>query len=479
MCILLYKFTLSTRNVHASNNHKRFNHKTLACEGGTKKRVEATKTFDGDTSAQGQRRKRELGRRMAEGRLPREITIRFRSREVWKFSSPPGGTRRDGGVRLSRSHEESEKRTPPREIWRASPGRDWVTGGPRSTQAKTLVPPFRTATPLLTILRYLEDTMASTLRGGQQNELPVWRPDNLGCAVPCMELSIRVDGVPLERPLSVRLVDGYIRGSDTARHPQYSCDLSDRLPSKLLQLLLVWTDDLRCFPQQPQSSCPVAQLPVLSTLRYNQVKLLYKSSQVPEQDPQQINRSIFLFAFNASFQAITLQIIEVIELDIELSDPLYVLQKYGHKVTSCFNKTAATVIGHKQKLFPVRLDFLFHPKSWSSKSIGKSRSWKLPESPFVTHRSMRNSGVDDMEVTLICNIHTNRKSKLINLQALSPSINVKRFCHKVTVQSLTFVLSLVGGPNTTCPRERLPFEVLYANRAVRVVYLLVRVLTYE
>lgn len=68
------------------------------------------------------------------------------------------------------------------------------------------------------------------LRGGQQNELPVWRPDNLGCAVPCMELSIRVDGVPLERPLSVRLVDGYIRGPDTARHPQYSCDLSDRFP---------------------------------------------------------------------------------------------------------------------------------------------------------------------------------------------------------------------------------------------------------
>lgn len=68
------------------------------------------------------------------------------------------------------------------------------------------------------------------VRGGQQNEFPVWRPDNLGCAVPRMELSIRVDGVPLERPLSVRLVDGYIRGPDTARHPQYSCDLSDRLP---------------------------------------------------------------------------------------------------------------------------------------------------------------------------------------------------------------------------------------------------------
>jgi len=33
---------------------------------------------------------------MAEGRLPREITIRFRSRGVWKFSSPPEGTRRDG-----------------------------------------------------------------------------------------------------------------------------------------------------------------------------------------------------------------------------------------------------------------------------------------------------------------------------------------------------------------------------------------------
>lgn len=29
------------------------------------------------------------------GRLPREITIRFRSRGVWKFSSPPGGTRRE------------------------------------------------------------------------------------------------------------------------------------------------------------------------------------------------------------------------------------------------------------------------------------------------------------------------------------------------------------------------------------------------
>ena len=28
------------------------------------------------------------------GRLPREITILFRSRGVWKFSSPPGGTRR-------------------------------------------------------------------------------------------------------------------------------------------------------------------------------------------------------------------------------------------------------------------------------------------------------------------------------------------------------------------------------------------------
>lgn len=45
-----------------------------------------------------------------------------------------------------------------------------------------------------------------------------------------MKLSIRVDGVPLERPLSVGLVHGYIGGPDTARHPQYSCDLSDRLP---------------------------------------------------------------------------------------------------------------------------------------------------------------------------------------------------------------------------------------------------------
>ncbi|KYM99063.1 hypothetical protein ALC62_10177 [Cyphomyrmex costatus] len=139
---------------------------------------------------------------MAKGRLPREITIRFRSRGVWKFSSPPEGMRRDGGKgdgwrtqRLSRSREESEERAPPREIWRASPGRDWVTGGPRSSQAKTLVPPFRAATPLLTILRYLE----------------------------------------------------------------------------------VWTDDLRCFPQQPQSSCPVAQLPVLSTLRYNREYRLYRA----------------------------------------------------------------------------------------------------------------------------------------------------------------------------------------------------------
>ncbi|KYN10826.1 hypothetical protein ALC57_17026, partial [Trachymyrmex cornetzi] len=252
-----------------------------------RRRVKASGTFDvGTTSAQGRRRKRELSRRMAKGRLPREITIRFRSRGVWKFSSPPEGTRRDGGKgdgwrtqRLSRSREESEERAPPREIWRASPGRDWVTGGPRSSQAKTLVPPFRAAIPLLTILRYLEETVYSTLRGGQQNELPVWRPDNLGCAVPCMELSIRVDGVPLERPLSVRLVDGYIRGPDTARHPQYSCDLSDRLPvrEQYDRAALFWTDDLRCFPQQPQSSCPVAQLPVLSTLRYNREYRLYRA----------------------------------------------------------------------------------------------------------------------------------------------------------------------------------------------------------
>lgn len=39
----------------------------------------------------------------------------------------------------------------------------------------------------------------------------------------------------------------------------------------------VWTDDLRCFPQQPQSSCPVAQLPVLSTLRYNREYRLYRA----------------------------------------------------------------------------------------------------------------------------------------------------------------------------------------------------------
>ena len=44
-----------------------------------------------------ERERERVGRAKREGetgRLPREITIRFRSRGVWKFSSPPGGTRR-------------------------------------------------------------------------------------------------------------------------------------------------------------------------------------------------------------------------------------------------------------------------------------------------------------------------------------------------------------------------------------------------
>ncbi|KAI4495412.1 hypothetical protein M0802_008802 [Mischocyttarus mexicanus] len=63
--------------------------------------------------------------------------------------------------------------------------------------------------------RTLPDEIRFGVRGGQQNELPVSRPDNLGCAVARMELSIRADGVPLEHPLSVRLVDRYIRVPDT------------------------------------------------------------------------------------------------------------------------------------------------------------------------------------------------------------------------------------------------------------------------
>ncbi|KAL2739962.1 hypothetical protein V1477_011351 [Vespula maculifrons] len=63
--------------------------------------------------------------------------------------------------------------------------------------------------------RTLPDEICFGVRGGQQNELPVSRPDNLGCAVARMELSIKADGVPLEHPLSVRLVDRYIRAPDT------------------------------------------------------------------------------------------------------------------------------------------------------------------------------------------------------------------------------------------------------------------------
>jgi len=67
--------------------------------GGNGRKVGASGTFGvGITHAQGRRRKRELGRRMAEGRVPREITIRFRSRGVWKFSSPPEGTRGEDGT---------------------------------------------------------------------------------------------------------------------------------------------------------------------------------------------------------------------------------------------------------------------------------------------------------------------------------------------------------------------------------------------
>ncbi|KAL2716161.1 hypothetical protein V1478_013837, partial [Vespula squamosa] len=63
--------------------------------------------------------------------------------------------------------------------------------------------------------RTLPDEICFGVRGGQQNELPVSRPDNLGYAVARMELSIKADGVPLEHPLSVRLVDRYIRAPDT------------------------------------------------------------------------------------------------------------------------------------------------------------------------------------------------------------------------------------------------------------------------
>ncbi|KAF7404923.1 hypothetical protein HZH66_003829 [Vespula vulgaris] len=54
--------------------------------------------------------------------------------------------------------------------------------------------------------RTLPDEICFGVRGGQQNELPVSRPDNLGCAVARMELSIKADGVPLEHPL-IREID--------------------------------------------------------------------------------------------------------------------------------------------------------------------------------------------------------------------------------------------------------------------------------